>query len=1220
MKNLTSATPIKTVYFNYNYSLCPYTDNSVAPAQTNIAPKGKLTLTGIYFTFGNSMKGKLSDYKFAYRHQGLLQGQPYKYGSKDFDRWGNYMPSMYNSNCTNPHLGDPVSNDEFPYAEQDSAKANLYAGTWSLNQIELPSGGTIKINYKAKHYAYVQDQPAMRLMDITGIKANGGTDLYGLPLSNYLKVYFKLENPAATRDELKRDYLRNIRLNEDYIYLKCYVKMNSGPVSNDKWEYVSLYSQISDYDVGVGNEYGYGYVKLNPLPISDDILNPTDLNPITKFSLQYMRENLPEIAYDQIPATQDPSNPVISVFQPLASMASQLVQFVHGFNKVMIARGYAKKIELDRSYIRLYKPDGVKYGGGSMVTKIEIKDNWGTMTNTPSADFSYGQIYDYMTSETQSDGSEREISSGVASYEPIIGGDENPLRIADVISERRRFAIDNVHYVEKPYGEVFMPAPQVVFSKITVRNLQYNNVKRTATGHTVMEYYTAKDFPVKTSRTDLLKRPRRINPLLGLLKIKLKEHMNASQGYAIETNNMHGQAKSSKVYDENGTRISGVFYHYKTNSSGELDNNVDVIHPDGRVTKGLLGVNYSLAGDARESKTRTISGGIALNLDAYMVTPVPVVVPLPWPNFEQSEERFRSMSFTKLINKFGVLESIEAYDLGSTITTNNLAYDAETGEVLLTRTYNEFNDPIYNLKIPAHLAYKGMQGAYKNIGFEASSSGNISNGVCSFSNTPASTKFFMPGDEVLLNGPLNIITKKAWVLYVDLISDKIYLIDIDGVPVGMGQSNLKIIRSGYRNMPTTQIGSITSMKNPIQANGYLEPIQKTQVLQADATEYSEKWQAYCGENMDACLGKPYTNPYTHNLLGEWRPLKSWLYLTERDRSPIASTSSSTNIRDNGFYLNFSSFWNRPLVSSNPANPQANLWSKDETDWIWSATATKINPNGTELESQNRLGLFSAEIVGYYNQLVTGVASNSRHRQIAFEGFEDFAYNGTLSPNQSCDFFRHFGEGFLSDTTSQTNHTGKYALKVPGNTSISTSNDIEENCPPGNTTTPINLPMGPYYRDKCNCIQSFSPDPGKYVITAWVKEDNGLGYRYYSDHSLSVITNSFSQSFKAKGMIIDGWQRIEAEFVIGPTDTNIRIMLEALGTKPVYFDDIRIFPFDGNMKNYVYDDISLKLLAELDANGYAKFYEYNQAGELIRIKQETERGIMTIQESRSSMPK
>jgi hypothetical protein len=71
---------------------------------------------------------------------------------------------------------------------------------------------------------------------------------------------------------------------------------------------------------------------------------------------------------------------------------------------------------------------------------------------------------------------------------------------------------------------------------------------------------------------------------------------------------------------------------------------------------------------------------------------------------------------------------------------------------------------------------------------------------------------------------------------------------------------------------------------------------------------------------------------------------------------------------------------------------------------------------------------------------------------------------------------------------------------------------------------------------------------------------------------------------------------------------------------VYFDDIRIHPFNASMKSYVYDASTLLLSAELDDNNFATIYEYDNEGQLIRIKKETERGIMTIQESRSNNPK
>ncbi len=1207
-------TPIKTVYFQYSYDLCPDTENSVK-SLTSIPPnphQGKLTLTGLYFTFGFSKKGSLSDYKFSYKNQSE------QFSSKDYDRWGNYKPSMVNPNCGNPAPGDPISNDEFPYSEQDSFFANQNAGTWSLNKIDLPSGGSINVDYDAKHYAYVQDRPAMRLMKIVGVgqpgQAYGNSLYYNVPggIQNNLVVYFAIDQSVTTPAHLKRDYLKNVVLNGTYLYLKCYVKMNSV----DKYEYVSLYSQIDDY--GIRN--GLGWVKLKPLPTTDKN-SAVNLNPITKYGLQYMRENLPEIAYGQS-AIVETDPPSLDLYAPLADMGLQLKQFVTGFNNEMTGRGYAKDIALDRSYIRLTEPSGFKYGGGSLVSRIIIEDHWGTMTGDVNNNFRYGQVYDYTMMETKSDGTKDTFSSGVASYEPMIGGDENPMRVADVISEDRKFAVDNIHYVEQPYGEVFMPSPQIVYSKISVRNLQYSNVTRTATGHSEMKYYTARDFPVKTIRTDIQKMPKRTEPILSLLKVKMKEHMNVSQGYLIETNNMHGQPKSNEVFDEKGERISAVFYRYKTKWPGELDNTVDVIQPDGSVTKGLLGVNYSLAGDAREAKTKTKSGGVAFNLDGFVIGPIPAIVPLPWPQFEQSEEQFRSMSFTKVVNKFGVLERTEAFDLGSMIATDNLAFDAETGEVLLTRTYNEFNDPIYNLKFPAHWAYEGMQGAYKNIGFQSSVSSTTTAGLYSVPATGGVIDYFMPGDEVLLNG-----TSKAWVLHKNLGSKNIFLIDIDGKASSIAGTNMpiKIIRSGRRNMPTTQIGSITSMENPIQGN-VLKLNQSVHVLQAEATEYSDEWQTYCCEltEMQEYSGEmQLMNPFVNNVLGEWRPKKSWLYLTDRDRSALASTSSSTYIRDNGFYAQFTPFWHRPLGSTNQLNRYQTLWGKDETNWIWSATTTQINPNGTELESKNRLGLYSAEITGYYNQLITGVASNSRYRQIAFEGFEDFTYNSFFPDSIKCLPARHFGKELAYNISSEAYHTGKYSLKLASGSSASTGYKILENCTPQSSGLNIARPtMGPHITDSCSCIQTFSPDPGRYVVTAWVREGDGIGDKYYKNHKLSIFQGQSFVEFKASGAIVDGWQRIEGEFIVAPATTYIEIRLISIAPTqgvggPVYFDDIRIFPFDGNMTNYVYDDISLKLLAELDANGYAKIYEYSQEGELIRIKQETERGIMTVQESRSS---
>jgi hypothetical protein len=127
---------------------------------------------------------------------------------------------------------------------------------------------------------------------------------------------------------------------------------------------------------------------------------------------------------------------------------------------------------------------------------------------------------------------------------------------------------------------------------------------------------------------------------------------------------------------------------------------------------------------------------------------------------------------------------------------------------------------------------------------------------------------------------------------------------------------------------------------------------------------------------------------------------------------------------------------------------------------------------------------------------------------------------------------------------------------------------------------------------------------------------------YTKGALEVSFEGSSQVVQPmlpSGAIIDGWQRIESELQIPSDATGLRIQLQANGAD-VLFDDIRFFPVDGSMMSYVYDPVSLRLMAELDERNYATLYEYDEEGKLIRVKKETERGIMTIQENRDNVRK
>jgi hypothetical protein len=177
-----------------------------------------------------------------------------------------------------------------------------------------------------------------------------------------------------------------------------------------------------------------------------------------------------------------------------------------------------------------------------------------------------------------------------------------------------------------------------------------------------------------------------------------------------------------------------------------------------------------------------------------------------------------------------------------------------------------------------------------------------------------------------------------------------------------------------------------------------------------------------------------------------------------------------------------------------------------------------------------------------------------------------------------------------------------------------------------TVIPDTVPVGT--PGSCYCVSSFAPYPGKtYLVSAWASEDGALptktSFTYpaiYFDFAKSNSSYlSTAGPFTPSGSIIDGWQRIEGSFTV-PDSAHFMIVRLQSGSGSVLFDDIRIFPFDGSAKSYVYDPVTLRLVSELDERNYATKYEYDEEGKLTRIKKETERGIMTVKESRSSSPK
>ncbi len=830
-------TPVKTIEFEYDYSLCRGVPNNVDPTASAADEGGKLTLKKIYITYGDSRKGSLSPYEFTYGSDARNPG----YNLQDYDRWGGYKPN----DCELP-------NSDAPYTDQMIAQedANDRAAVWSLEKVKLPSGGEIDIDYEVDDYAYVQDKKAMQMKKILGV-GNGPSDfkpgngnknlLYDGNREN-LFLFFELNEPLSSDAQVRRDYTDGI--NHMYFKTLMYLKNDS-----DR-EYVGGYSEIEDAGL-VPGKTNYGWVEISTVNMGGTIVPNQQVNPIARAGWKFLRLNLPQKIYPG----SDPEGEDESALKGLISMAKEVGSLFTGTWRMMRTEGFAKKIELGKSYVRLHHPTGKKRGGGLRVKEIRMKDQWAQMGG--NYDFDYGTQYNYTMQDPRGGGV---ISSGVASYEPMIGGEANPFRLPFYGEHKKPLSQNEKVYVEKPFGETLFPSASVGYRQVTVQSITRSNPNAQRTGYAVHEFYTAYDFPVISDRTEVDVVKRKPNFLFKLLKFRTREFMTASQGYKVELNDMHGKPKAQMTYDEAHNRISGVEYAYKTQEGNErrLSNKVDVMNPDGSIEKDVeVGIDYELYFDGRYNYNKSWSGGLNANLDGFVlpiIIPVPVAIIVPIPSYSRQELTFKSISATKVIQRYGVLEKTTAYDEESVVTTYNRLYDKETGETLLTETKNEFQDDLYNFNYPAHIAYDRMGPAYKNVGIELENV-EFRDGYATISNAK---DYFVKGDELAItnlqavdnqhvSGSFSqpherIKLAKGWVL--DMEANRILVVNRFGQPIHGAARKVKILRSGRRNQQTASIGGITSMHNPMASGNGSQLELDQSILQTSATEFSDEWAIF----------------------------------------------------------------------------------------------------------------------------------------------------------------------------------------------------------------------------------------------------------------------------------------------------------------------------------------------------------------------------------------
>lgn len=827
------AVPIQVAHFDYDYSLCKGLPNNIQTLNGVPAQSGKLTLKKVWFTYESNDRGALSPYEFDYHANNLSENPDYH--THKNNRWGEYLP--FDQVCDN--LQYPYVD---PYAERDSL--DKYAGVWSLKEVSLPSGASMAIDYEADDYAYVQNKRAMNMVEITGV--DGASGDFTLPNEkdpslDERKVYFNLIDPIPRgQAELIHEY--------DDGSGQLYFNLNINLLDPGKnfYDPVRGYAEVIEYglDSITGTNFTEGWVRLAFPEVNNRTIK---YHPFCHAAWQHVRTNRPKlIGGSSFAYNGSQSNGMQGLIQQIqtlnpVNMANQISQTFIGFYKFSSLANWGKEIDSDRAWIRVQNPNKRKVGGGHRVKSITMSDNWGDDTGNSAQTQEVGTVYEYTTIE---DGIE--VSSGVAQYEPMIGGDENPFRLADKFADGVRVRTQNNLYFEHPVNEQYMPGPVVGYGKVTVKSLTTQQVIEgqlgshvPTTGAVVNEFYTARDYPVQVDHTNMEVIPRGNNipiPLIGMISYTGRF---ASQGFSIKLNDMHGKPKAVSNYrqDSNGQLdlhpISWVKYHYRdetrfpgTEKAYRLLNSqvktvlYDVDPADltqAETEDRLLGVEHEFFLDMRESSSN--SGSFGINANAEVIPPV--VIPPVWPSLNDNITLVRTASTNKIIHQTGIVEQIEAYNEGSLVKTDNLLWDAQTGQVLLSSVTNDYDDPVYSYSYPAHWAYDRMGPAYQNIGLEFSAS-NIGSDIGgevypatlnSFAGGAHPDSLLAPGDEFVVNKGGGTDIEHA--IYVGKNGSGDYLFFAQNSIKNLSATtDFKLVRSGRRNHLDVNVQQITALKDP----------------------------------------------------------------------------------------------------------------------------------------------------------------------------------------------------------------------------------------------------------------------------------------------------------------------------------------------------------------------------------------------------------------------
>jgi len=1279
LTNPSTAIPLQTIEFVYDYSLC-----QKAPGNPNTysgsGQSGKLTLLAIHVYNGNSDENALSSYRFEY---GTGAENP-NFSYNNIDAWGCYKQTTINK-----------PNDVFPYAIQDVALADQNSRAWKIKAINNPMGGRIEVDYEADRYAYVQNKRAMRHFDIYGMMdifqflktksqatwdGSGATYDFHRNYSNVLALLVSLGEPSSLLDYFKINFFNNDYAN----YMKKYGKFDIEAVPNNIIVF-ELEDPISSsqFDINAASN-----------KVKDDYFKDPSSNPnaYLKKLLFKMHVNIKSDVQELVPATVEIADKVIDPlgntftafnddFESIGVMpedGSGLYKYGYvvldllntgnrekkGVDKLedgslainplqLMSLEFARQYLLDKVYGSCVGCDPnlaidwraffgndiyrymIKKGGYAKgflpdfsTLRLFEPDNVKLGGNARVTQIRYFDNWDEISEEYASNyswtykytkpGIPRLIETGVASFEGRAGMDENSLYNWDTYVNIKKKFPDERKFTPTPVAHQLYPKNIVGYEQVEVI---FNN--QTNYGYSQATFHTSKDHITLASSApiDKTQRIRKKKILTG----ETKDLYSFTQGYSVETNDFHGKPNETKLFDSQYNLISRSTYNYY--NLGEL---IPMVNREGGVENLTIATEYDIHADSRYISDKMEFNLIGLNLELYWPLPSPIPYPVIGPiiNFNTRERGFYSHTLIKHINRSAVVKSITTEYLGSVNTAENILRDKYSGQVILSSLNDEFEDKLYNMSYPSHWKYKELRDLHEVNG-TAFSISMAADGTF----IPAFNDLIGPGDQISVSG-LSLVVGQSYPVPDD---GSLYFIHPAGAGHNLGAGNytVTIINSNRKNRLAESMQSIVSKKSV-----YDIPTQKllipTEVISSSAVKYRDRLNILCtdtpcenGNNNEIVFGSVY-NPYSYGVRANLIIDGQYAWQAER-----INQSHEHGIRFDGTYSDYIPFYefnstqNKWLEITHPLHSSYTS-SASTQKWRQLSQVTVFDEYGKAIESRDQIGVYSSVLYGYgstFKLIPIAQAVNARQQDIAFDGFEDYNYQVLLTDpdNKGCpvsethfDFKEQLDPIQGIDVTESIRHSGLSSLKLPSAKEISVTKSIGEECL---VTQGVDTPIDPLSTEK----QVFANDycacikpfePGPGNYIIGAWVYQGSGQSANIKVSVSTPSNVETTVFSPSGTILDGWKRLEGEFTIPVDATSITVTLNNANSTDAFFDDLRIHPFLAGMTTVVYDPKTLLPIATHDGYNFTTFYNYDENLNQVRVRVETIEGIKTITESES----